>query len=201
MTGKELRYMICVWVILCISACSGRNITGRFYTDHQREIDTIKNTFEELYRQKPFSLTFSDKRFRTVTVDIQTDSMTYIYDFLITDPRLTDTLNHYRLDTAGTKRLISLMQQIKCTWVNRFDYYTDGVKKSLIFISVKPVAYKPVFKARRYYIITYYAQPQLYDEKGQLLDKKRTRRLRKINGQVFHRINDTVCYTISTQFR
>jgi len=195
------RYILAFLTAMTLVACTGKNITSKFYTDHREQIDTIKNTFEELYSQKPFSLTFSDKRFRTVTLDIQTDSMTYIYDFLVTDPRLTDTLQHYQLDTAVTKRLITLMQSIKCTWVNSFEYYADGIRKSLIFISVKPVAYKPVFKARRYYILTYYSQPQPYDNEGRLLDKRRTRRLRKINGQVFYRINDTVCYTISTQFR
>jgi hypothetical protein len=200
---KTIRHIYTYALLLVVgfAACTGKNITGKFYLEHRPKIDSIKRTYEILNRQQPFSLTFSDERFRTVTIDIQTDSLTYIYDFLITDPRLTDTLQHYKLDTTGVKKLISLMQTIRCTWVNRFEFYTDDQKKSLIFISVKPVAVKPLFKARRYYMIAYYAQPQYYDNEGRLLDKRKTRRLRKIQGEVFHRINDTVCYTISTHFR
>ena len=87
---------------MTLVACTGKNITGKFYTDHREQIDTIKTLLKNS-TDKSHSHSRFDKRFRTVTLDIQTDSMTYIYDFLVTDPRLTDTLQHYQLDTAVTK--------------------------------------------------------------------------------------------------
>ncbi len=69
-------------------------------------------------------------------------------------------------------------------------------------MSIKPVALKAPLSYHKYYVLTYYQQPQYFDEEGMLLDNKRTvRRLRKINGEVFRKINDKVCYTISGNFR
>lgn len=188
-------------MLLFLSACTGKNITGRFYTERQAELDSIKNLYGALYAQHPFSMAFTDKGFQNISLDIQTDSLTYIYDFQVADTRLRDTLRHYDFALSGTMQLIRLMQSIKSTWVNRFDYYANGKKEHMIMISVKPRAFKPIFGSRKYYILTYYAQPQLFDEKGNLLDRRRSRRLRKINGISFQRINDSICYGISAQFR
>ncbi len=201
MKNKIGIYFVVAAVIALLYSCSGKKITGEYYLQHQRELDKIELTFWELYRQQPFSLSFSDRAFRTISLEIHTDTLTYIYDFLVNDPRIKDTLTRYNLSATGVTNLIGLMQQIRCTWVNHFDYYIDQTKKSLIFISVKPVAIQSFFSATRYYIITYYSQPQLFDSEGRLLDKKRPRRLRRINGEIFHRINDTVCYAVSGQFR
>jgi hypothetical protein len=68
-------------------------------------------------------------------------------------------------------------------------------------MSIKPVALKAPFSYSKYYILTYFSQPQYFDNEGRLLDKRKRRRLRKINGEIFRRINDKVCYTISGKFR
>lgn len=39
-------------------------------------------------------------------------------------------------------------------------------------MSVKPVALKAPFSYKKYYILTYFSLPQLFDSEGQLLDKK-----------------------------
>lgn len=198
--NKPVSYIILLSLIF-LAACTGKNITGRFYTERKQELDSIKNMYGALYAQRPFSMAFTDKRFHNISLDIHTDSLTYIYDFQVIDPRLRDTLRYYDFDLAGTMQLIRLMQTIKSTWVNRFDYYSNGKKEHMIMISVKPRAFKPIFGSRKYYILTYYAQPQLYDENGKLLDRRRSRRLRKINGISFQRINDSICYGVSAQFR
>ena len=57
------------------------------------------------------------------------------------------------------------------------------------------------FVNKKYYILTYFQQPQYFDSEGRLLVGRRRRHIRKINGDVYHRINDRVCYTISDRFR
>jgi len=64
-----------------------------------------------------------------------------------------------------------------------------------------PSTDKPPFKNAKYYILTYFQQPQYFDSEGQLLERRKLRRLRKINGDIFKRINDKVCYTVSVKFR
>ena len=187
--------------MLILYSCSAKIITSRYYFENEKVLDQIEETYTKIYRGKPFSIAFTDKYFRTVSLDIITDSLTYIYEFDVYEKRMGDTAFKYGMDSAGLNKLLSLMRSIRCTWVNNYDYYVDGQKKSLIYISIKPTVFHPVLSYKKYYILTYFSQPQHFDGAGRLLDKRKLRRLRKINGEIFYRINDRVCYTISGQFR
>ena len=199
--NRTINALILAGLGLALFSCTGRNISSNYYYEHQEVLEKIEKSYKELYREKPFTIAFTDKQFRTATLEIITDSIAYINDFNLDELRLKDTLQKYHLNPAGVSGLLKLMQSIRCTWVNNFDYYVDEQKRSMILISIKPVALHSLFSYKKYYILTFYAQPQHYDSEGRLLDKRKLRRLRKINGEVFHRINDKVCYTISGQFR
>ena len=186
---------------LLLHSCSGIKITSRYYFEHEKVLDQVESSYRTLYKDKPFSLAFTDKLFRTLSMEIITDSLTYIYEFNLNEKRMNDTAAKYHIDTAGLNRLVGYMRSIHCTWVNTFDYYVDDSKRMLIFISVKPVMTQDILSYKKYYILTYYTQPQHFDPQGRLLDKRKLRRIRKINGEIFYRINDKVCYTISGQFR
>jgi len=164
-------------------------------------LDKIEESYKALSQLHPFALAFTSRNFKTVSVEIITDTLSYIYEFEVDEPRLTDTLVAYNLNAPRLVKLIQQMQGIRCTWIKNFDYYVDEKKNSLIFMSIKPVALKAPFSYSKYYILTYFPQPQYFDSEGRLLDKRKRRRLRKINGEIFKRINDKVCYTISGKFR
>jgi hypothetical protein len=117
------------------------------------------------------------------------------------EPRLIDTLNRYKISAIGVKEIIRQMQSIRCAWLNESDYYVDGKKYTLILMSIKPVALKRPFAYAKYYVLTYFPQPQYFDSEGRLLQKRKLNELRKINGEIFKRINNKVCYTISGRFR
>ena len=201
MNKRILSGSLAVSILLLLYSCSAKKISSDYYYQHKEVLEKIEQSYTELYPKKPFTLAFTDKEFRTVSIEIITDSLSYIYDFAVHEPRLTDTLRKYHLNAEGVSNLIDLMVSIRCTWVNNFDYYVDQQKKYLVLISIKPVGLHSLFSSKKYYILTFYNKPQYFDEQGRLLDKKKRRRLRKINGEVFHRINDKVCYTISGQFR
>lgn len=188
-------------LVLILYSCSAKTISSGYYYQHEKVLEKIEQSYKELYKQRSFKIAFADKAFRTVTTEIITDSLTYIYEFGIGEDRLKDTLSKYGLNAKGVTGLINLMLSIHCTWVNNFDYYVDDQKKSLIFISIKPIALNPLLSYKKYYILSFFPRPQQFDEKGRLLDKRKIRRLRKINGDIFYRINDKVCYAISGQFR
>lgn len=197
-----LNILVCC-IAAYLSSCSPKNITEKYYFEHEKVLDKIEESYKELYKQKPFTLAYADRYFGTVTLEIITDTLTYIYDFDVNDKqRLTDTLIRFRLNAPEIVELAQQMRSIRCTWVNNFDYYdADEKKNSLIFMSVKPVALKALFSYSKYYILTYFSQPQRFDAQGRLLDRRELRKLQKINGEVFMRINDKVCYTISGTFR
>lgn len=182
-------------------SCSPKNISGKYYLQNEKILDKIEESYKELYELGPFAVAFTDKQFHTVSIEIITDSLKYIYEFGEGDERITDTLERFGMNAERIIQMINRMQSIRCTWINKFDYYVDEKKNSLIFMSIKPVALQAPFSNKKYYILTYFAQPQVFDEEGRLLDKRKQRRLRIINGEIFHQINDKVCYTISNAYR
>jgi hypothetical protein len=77
----------------------------------------------------------------------------------------------------------------------------DEKKQTLIFISVKPVVNQSPFVYKKYFILSYFNQKQYFDEDGRLLIKRKLKKIHKINGDIFWRINDRVCYTTSERYR
>jgi hypothetical protein len=182
-------------------SCSPKNISASYYYQHEKILDRIEESYKKLYLQQAFTLAFTDRAFKTISLEIITDTLSYIYQFDIEEPRLTDTLSVYHFQGSKIIDLIQQMKSIRCTWINKLDYYVDEKKNTLILMSIKPVALSAPFSYKKYYTLTYFPQPQFFDSSGQLLDKRNFRRLRKIKGEVFKRINDKVCYTVSGNFR
>jgi len=48
---------------------------------------------------------------------------------------------------------------------------------------------------------TYFAQPQYFDREGRLMAGKELHKLTQLNNEIFRRINDKVCYTVSEKSR
>ena len=187
--------------ICCMVSCSTKNISTNYYYQHEKVLDQIGESYKAIYQQTPFSVAFTDRDFNTVSLEIITDTLSYIYEFEVKEQRLADTLLKFHLNAQKIVTLIQQMQNIKCTWINNYNYYVDEKKNSLIFMSIKAKPLNSPFSYKKYYILTYFPQPQYFDSEGRLLDKRKLRRLREINGEIFKRINDRVCYTISGKFR
>jgi len=196
------KLFILIFVAACgLFSCSPKSISTKYYYENEKVLGSIEQNYKELSTKHPFSVGFTDKAFEIVSMEIITDTLTYIYEFKVNEPRLADTLTAYRLNTPRIISLIQQMQSIRCTWIKNYDYYLDQKKNTLVFMSIRPVALKSPFLYKTYYVLTYFNQPQYFDSEGRLLDKRKVRRLRKINGEVFKRINDKVCYTVSGKFR
>ncbi len=203
MRGKYLMAIISVFGITFLSSsCStAKNYSTRYYYQHEQALNKIETSYSAINKQTPFNIAFSNKAFTILTLEIKTDSLTYRYDFGAAEQRLTDTLVKYRLDAARINQLIAYMQSIHCIWINNLDYYVDDKKKSLVFISIKTSASRSLFGYKKYYILSYFSQPQYFDKDGRLLLKRKRKVIHKINGDIFKRINDKICYTISEQYR
>jgi hypothetical protein len=182
-------------------SCSPKNISANYYYQHEKVLDNIEESYKQLYQQQAFTIAFTDRAFKTISLEIITDTLSYIYGFDIEEPRLTDTLAVYHFQVSKILDLVQLMRSIQCTWINKLDYYVDEKKNTLILMSIKPVVPGTPFSYKKYYSLTYFPKAQFFDSTGQLLDKRNVRRVRKIKGEVFKRINDKVCYTISGNFR
>jgi len=199
MSNKIIIALCCItiWATSCMST---KNISN-YYQQNQATLDGIQKSYKQLYSHSPFSIEFTDKTFRHVSIEMFTDTIKYIYEFEVSENRMKDSLLKYKLNADGITDLISKMQQVHCTWINNLDYYVDGKKDHMVFMSMRPKPLNFPFTNKKYYILTYFAQPQYYNSDGILLDKRSRRRLRKINEDVFKRITDKVAYTISARYR
>lgn len=184
-----------------LSCSTPRSVSTKYYQKHETELDKIETVYKQLYKLKPFSLQFTNKNFDEVALEIMTDSIKYVYTFLINEPRLNDTLRKYGMNLKGTADLISRMKAVKCTWINNLDYNSETGMQSLVFMSIRQLSANLPFVPPKYYILAYFNKPQYYDSEGRLLTGRRLRKTSKINGDVFWRINDKVSYTVSSSFR
>ncbi len=182
------------------ASCTTLNIKN-YYHRNRSTLDSIEAVYHHAYARKRFSIEFTDRPFNRVSLDLVTDTFTYIYEYTVGGPRMADTLVKYGYDTTVINRLIRDMRSMECIWIDNLDYYQEEKKLSLIYISLWPRVFNSPFANKKYYILTYFQQPQYFDSEGRLLAGRRMRRIRKINAEVYHRINDRVCYTISDRFR
>jgi hypothetical protein len=195
------KYCLLLFAILVIAtSCTSLNITN-YYHRHRPTLDSIEMVYRKAYQKKHFSIEFTDRPFDHVSLELVTDTLTYIYEYTVGEPRMQDTLLKFGYDTASINHLITNMRSMECTWVNNLDYYTEETKHSLIYISLWPRIFNLPFVNKKYYILTYFSQPQYFDNAGNLMTGRRLRRIRKVNGEVFRKINARVCYTVSAQFR
>ena len=200
-----MRYLpgLCFFLVLVQGmSCTTINISN-YYRKNQSTLDSIEETFRVAYAQKPFSIEFTDRPFNRLSLELITDTLTYIYEYNVGEPRLQDTLLRYGYDTAAINSIITNMRSMECTWVDNLNYWTypDVKKHSLIYISLWPRVFNSPFVNKKYYILTYFQQPQYYDAEGRLMVGRRLRRIRKINAETFRRVTDRVAYTVSDRFR
>ena len=196
---KNIHFLVLVILVIAVS-CSPKNFSTKYYYKNEKVLDSIEQSYKTMDDKTPFNIAFTSKGFNVFSVGIVTDTLTYIYEFSLNESRLTDTLTKYHLDAPKVEELIRQMRSIKCIWINKYNYYVDEKKNSLIYLSIKPALRMP-FSPQKYYILSYFKAPQYFDSEGRLLDKRRRRRLRKINGEIFKKINDKVCYTVSNAYR
>lgn len=201
MQDKKLLTILSTLIALLLYSCSPKNISTKYYYQNEKVLDSIEESYKKINSATPFTIGFTSKDFKIVALSIETDSLKYIYEFRTDENRIADTLKKYGLPVKPVIALINQMQSIRCTWISNYDYYTDEKRQALIFMSIKPVVLNAPLSYKKYYILTYFQQPQYFDKDGLLLEKQRLKRLRKINGEIFKRINDKVCYTVSAKYR
>ena len=199
--SKNRKTTLLFFTTVLMYACTSTSNISKYYFENKKVLDSIQQSYKQQYKQRAFSIQFTDKSFNNVSIEILTDTLKYIYEFTISEARIKDTLLKYHISVPGIKELISQMASIHCTWINNLDYYVENKKESLVYMSIRAKSFNYPFTNKKYYILTYFLQPQYYDREGNLLDRRFRKKLRKINEDVFKRITDKVAYTISDRFR
>lgn len=199
--GRALHTIWLIPVIFFASCETPKHFVTDYYKRNETALVKVDELYKALYKEKPFSIEFADKSFNYVSLELLTDTVRYIYEFYLDEKAMDDSLKKYGYNAIAIRALIEEMRSIECTWINKLDYFTEGTRRPLIFLSIRPQKLNTPFTPKKYYIITFYNQPQYYDKEGRLLEGKTLRRLRKVHNEIFWRLNDKVCYTLSQRFR
>lgn len=194
-------FTVLITCLLLTTSCSTKIISNNYYQEKKGTVDSIESRYEKLNARRPFAIAFTDKKLTIISLEMISDSLTRIYEFNLGEQRLGDTLLKFNYDTAGIYYLIRKMQQTKVTWINSVDYYVNDRPQQLIYLSIKPVTIRYLFSPPKYIALGYFRTAQSFDEKGRLLDNRRTKQVRKIKGQVFYKITDRICYTVTDKYR
>ena len=187
--------------IMLMSCSVSSNFPQKYYQENESTINALEKEYNAIYPRLPFAVAFTDVEFNHLRLELKRDSLRYIYEFDITDPAMRDSIKSFGYQLSPVLQMIEDMRRIKCTWINVMDQYIDSSRTLLVYMAIRPRELDVPFSPKKYFILTFYRQPQYYDEQGRLLDKRNLRRLRKVNNEQFWRINDRVCYTLSDTFR
>ncbi len=187
-------------LLVMVSSCAS-SFTGKYYREHSATVNSIYEQYNKLYFEKPFSLEFKDKTFNNISVEIIKDTIRYIYNFRLDETNLRDTLDKYEFNTAAIVNLLHDMQTIRCTWINKMDFYVNRRKEYMIYLSVREKQLDSWLKPEKYYTIAFFNQPQQFDERGRLKATARSTQPMKINNAIYRRITNRICYAITENFR
>ncbi|MGJ7032863.1 hypothetical protein [Niabella hirudinis] len=200
---KDTFILIVIFGLLStLGGCSyPRNFTANFYAKNEQQLESIKNDFNRLYSQHPFSILFEEKTFTNISFEFNEDSIKYIYHFNIYGPAFTDSLKARHYNAPQIKKLVEDMRAIQCTWIANVDYYEGLQARRLIQMSVRNKALNSTLKGESYCTLVFFETPQPFNNKGVFLDRSDRKRRRQINGNVLKRVNDKVGYTITKKYR
>src|ERR1700742_558090 len=88
-----------------LASCTSLNITN-YYHKHHYTLDGMAQVYQKAWHKQHFSIEFTDRAFDHVSLEFDTDSLTYIYEFTVGEPRMQDSILKYGYDTAAINHLI-----------------------------------------------------------------------------------------------
>ena len=178
--------MILLLPAFWLGSCSySKKFSHTYYQENDSLFHSINRRYKQLYEERPFSLGMRDKAFKSISFEILTDSIKYVYNFNIGEQRFNDTLSKYKFDAGRINSLITDMQQAHCTWITNLDYYENLEKKYLVFVSIRHKKLKAFLRSEKYFTLAFFNRPQHYDNRGRLLDNQDGKTLHKVNGSLF----------------
>jgi len=150
-------YIIVMGMLAVFASCTaskGRK-TEAYYEKNRGAIERLRQQYDRLYAQQPFSIGFTDKSYRYYVMEVTTDTVRYIYNTDQSEMRLYQMIEHFRYDTATLGGLARQMKELKCLWVDKSFFYVNEVKETVTFLSFKSVLLDQPFVENKYYILMF----------------------------------------------
>ncbi|HJS53689.1 MAG TPA: hypothetical protein VJ765_04070, partial [Chitinophagaceae bacterium] len=154
---------ICLFLVLGgLSSCTGskkNRKSAEYYQQNKTAILEMRNLYDSLYRQQPFSVGFTDQSFTYYAMEITTDTVRYIFNTEKSEQNLHHTILRFRYDTSLLRRLAIRMKEVKCLWLDKATFYLDEKKDTITFLSFKSVSIEYPFVENKYYVLLFFHHP------------------------------------------
>lgn len=200
LNNKHTIYTCLLAVILLAGSCASK-FTGNYYRKNSVTINSIYEQYNKLYFERPFSIGFKDRTFNYISLEILKDTIRYIYTFRLDEQNLADTLDKHQFNTAAVINMIHDMQTIRCTSINKMDFYVNRQKEYMIYLSVREQKLNSLLKPEKYYTIAFFSKPQQFDALGRLKATASSTYPMKVNNALYRKITDRICYAITENFK
>ena len=148
---KTVPVFLLVCLVLASCLASKERKSGKYYVQHEAEIQEMLSLYRALYRHQPFTIGFSDRDFRYVGVDVIADTVRYAINNEESLQLFTEAINGFQYDTAVLFTLYRKMRTIKCIWMGTADLFYDGREEIVTFLSFRSVLFGNPFLDRKYY--------------------------------------------------
>ncbi|ULQ52065.1 hypothetical protein [Flavihumibacter fluvii] len=178
--------------ILCLQACTSasKRKSADYYEQNKTLIHETLQLYDQLYRHQPFSAGFTDKSFKYYLLEVNTDTLRYIYNTDNNDQKFYQTILKFQYDTTKLKNLGTNIKAIKCLWLSKSSFYVDKRRETVTFLSFKSASTDKPFVENKYYILIFLPH--------QITSPDISERIKK--GRLV-KINDLVYFTIAPKFR
>lgn len=179
------------YVCLALSCASAsKRKSDQYYFANKEALLDLKSAYDLLYGQQAFSAGFTDKSFRYYLMEVNTDTIRYIYDTERSEAQLISSIARFGYDTALIRKFSRQLLELKCLWISKASFYEKGRKETVTYLSFRSASSGNVFVENKYFILVFLPKAMLSEE-----FKKRIKK-----GDLV-RIEEDVYFTIGNKFR
>lgn len=178
-------------LVLILASCRPARKTAAYYHNNKQVIAELRQLYNMLYEQQPFSLGFTDRSLKYYVAEIKTDTVRYIYNTDKNSEQVEKLVTKYHYDTAIVRQFLSKMKQAKCLWISRTTMYVDMKPQQVTVLSFKAASRDAFFKENKYYVL-FFPQQALASSPG--IKQKIA------NGEIV-KIEEGVYFSITSKFR
>src|SRR5436189_2440283 len=109
-----MKNLMIIGLIFLFTSCMAtrEKKSAKYYFKNEKNITSILQLYEKLYKTQPFSLGFSDRSFKYVEMDVKTDTVRYAMDIAESKKTFFSVVERFRYDTVALGQLYRKMKEI-----------------------------------------------------------------------------------------
>ncbi|MFX8516206.1 hypothetical protein ABTM14_19780, partial [Acinetobacter baumannii] len=68
------------WLLMFFSCVAPQRKSEKYYYENENAIKRVVAQYDSLYKTKPLSIGFSDRSFKYITIEVETDTIRYAFN-------------------------------------------------------------------------------------------------------------------------